>query len=358
VDALFDFLDRTFTVPVAPWVAWLVSVAVFAGGFAAKGLLFNLLHRITQRTPTTLDDILVRRMRHAALAFITLVAAHVGLSLAGHPYPAVESVVEVAELFLVAYLVIETLETLVFDWYFEERKKVHIPEVVQGIVLVLVYLGAGLAILASRGFNVTPILATSTVVSVVLGLALQETLGNLFAGLSLQAEQAIAVGEWILVDGVEGKVVNAGWRSTALQTFTGDIVSIPNNVIAKSRHQNFYRPNMECGRNIDFLVRSGADPALVDEACRAAMAQVPTCLATHPRNKVWFVEMHPLFQRYILRAWTGDFAVHDDMESDLRKVLWKELRARNIEVPELTQAPLPVSALAVGPVLPEAPKTP
>lgn len=357
MDALLDWLHRTTTPPVTPWVAWIAAALVLAAGWGAKNLLFGALHRLTQQTPSTLDDILVRRMRYAAVAFVVLVASHVGLMLRGHPYPTVETVLEVCELLLVAYLVIETFETLVFDWYFDERRKLHIPEVVQGVVLALLYLGAILAILASRGFNVTPILATSTVVSVVIGLALQETLGNLFAGLALHAEQAFGVGDWILVDGVEGKVVNAGWRSTQLQTFTGDIVSIPNNVIGKSRNQNFNRPEKETGRNIEFLVRTDADPARVDEACRAALLLAPNCLANHPRNKVWFVEMHPLYARYVLRAWVNDFAVHDDMESDLRKALWTELKTRGLDLPNLAGTPLlPAPAVALAPSL-ETPKT-
>jgi len=336
VAGLIETLEETFRVPVSPWLAWTVFGVIFACGFFVKRGLFGLLQRITARTPTHLDDLLVKRMRPAARLFLFVLAGRVALWLRGDPYPTLDKGLGIAEYLLVAYLVIEAAETLVFDWYFEEKRTTHIPEVLRQVILVLLYLGALLAILASHGFDVTPILATSTVASVVLGLALQDTLGNLFAGLSLHAELAFGVGDWILVDGIEGKVVNAGWRSTQLLTFTGDVVSIPNNLIAKSRHQNFYRPNKETGRNIDFLVRVDAAPVEVEAACAAAMASVPSCLATHARNKIWFVEMHPLYAKYVLRAWTGDFAIHDDMESDLRKALWSELRARRLDVPTLT----------------------
>jgi len=89
-----------------------------------------------------------------------------------------------------------------------------------------------------------PILATSTVVTVVVGLALQDTLGNLFSGLALHAEQPFRLGDWVLVDGIEGLVVHVGWRSVHLRTFSDDIVALPNAVVARARVQNYDHP---CG---------------------------------------------------------------------------------------------------------------
>lgn len=303
---------------------------------AVAGLLlergaYALFHRVTASTTTHLDDLLVKRMRPAARTLVLLGVAHLVLHLRGDRYPNVEVWISIVEWLLGAYLLIEAAETLVFDWHFKERKGVEIPTVLRQLVLVTLYSSAVLTTLGTlAGLSLAPILATGSVLTVVLGFALQDTLGNLFAGLALQAESAVALGEWILVDGVEGQVVDAGWRSTHLRTFSGDIVSIPNAMIAKTRNQNFNRPEKATGRNLEFLVRPDASPEAVERACRAALARAPLALASHPKTKFWFVAVHPLYQRWILRCWVADFGVHDDMESDVLKALWHTLREEGI----------------------------
>src|SRR5690606_33703516 len=155
-------------------------------------------------------------------------------------HPTARKGVLIVELLLAAYLAIEAAETIVLHYWLGERKKVQLPALVRHLILAVLYAVAALSIVGSvTGVDVLPLIATSTVVTVVLGLALQDTLGNLFAGLALHSERPFGVGDWILVDGVEGKVVYVGWRSTRLQTFSDDIVSIPNSVISKARVQNF-----------------------------------------------------------------------------------------------------------------------
>ena len=163
---MIERLEEWTRVPVAPWVAWVAFGLVLTGGLLLKRVLFGLLHRVTARTPTQLDDLLVKRMGPAGIVFVLVVASHAALRLRGTPFPGVDKVLALVELLLVAYLAIETAETLVFDWWLGERRKLHVPEVVRQVVLVVLYLGALLAILASVGFDVTPILATSTVLSV------------------------------------------------------------------------------------------------------------------------------------------------------------------------------------------------
>lgn len=337
------WLERFASIPM-PWPqAALLGALACAVGLVLQRVLFRVVASLATVSGTHLDDLLIRRMRPAVNLLVLVGTAHLVLNLRGHSYPRVETFVGVVEWLLVAYVVIEAAETLVFDWWFEEKRQVHVPEVLRGVVVGGAYIAAALSIFgAQAGLNIAPILATGSVLTVVLGFALQDTLGNLFAGLALHAENAFKVGDWLLVEGVEGQVVNAGWRSAQLRTLSGDIVSIPNGVIAKARQLNFDRPDKPTGRSVEFLVTPEASPEQVEKACRAAIERVPLVIADHPRTKFWFVAMHPLYQRWILRCWVADFAVHDDMESDVRKALWHTLREEGIALPDR------LAALAVG----------
>ena len=77
------------------------------------------------------------------------------------------------------------------------------------------------------------LLTTSAVGAVVVGFALQDTLGNLFAGLAIQIEKPFRVGQWIQVSGREGQVQEITWRATKLRTKDGEFLIVPNSVIVE-----------------------------------------------------------------------------------------------------------------------------
>jgi small-conductance mechanosensitive channel len=329
-DAVRAFFTDHFTLPLS----WTWAIAVAAVVVLVLEVLnrqvFRWLQRLVGRTQTTLDDLLVKQMRWPAQALVFLIALHVLFTLRGGESETGSKVVTVVELLLVADLVIESLEMAVIHYWLGERKKVAVPPVVRHLILVVVYAVAGLSIITGvTGVNVVPLLATSTVITVVMGLALQDTLGNLFAGLALSLEKPFREGDWIYVDGIEGRVEHMGWRATHLRTFTRDVLVFPNSILGKAKVQNFDRPEKLTGRNVEALVALDASPADVEAALQAAVARVPALLP-EPASKAWLVAVTPLFQRYVMRVWVGDFATHDDAESDFLKALLLELRARGL----------------------------
>ena len=88
------------------------------------------------------------------------------------------------------------------------------------------------------------LLTTSAVGAVVVGFALQDTLGNLFAGLAIQIEKPFRVGHWISVGDFEGKVQEVTWRATKLLTKAGQFVIVPNSVMSKDPILNYSEPTV------------------------------------------------------------------------------------------------------------------
>jgi small-conductance mechanosensitive channel len=84
-----------------------------------------------------------------------------------------------------------------------------------------------------------PLFATSAIGGLVLGLALQDTLGNLFAGLAIQIEKPFEVGHWVKVADHEGRVTEVTWRGTKIHTRSGTDVTIPNSLVSKGVVVNF-----------------------------------------------------------------------------------------------------------------------
>jgi small-conductance mechanosensitive channel len=86
------------------------------------------------------------------------------------------------------------------------------------------------------------VLATSGILAIVLGLALQNTLADVFSGLAINIERPFSAGDWITLTGsVEGQVMEINWRATRIRTCSNDLVVIPNSVIAKAAVTNHSR---------------------------------------------------------------------------------------------------------------------
>ncbi|MBM4280066.1 MAG: mechanosensitive ion channel family protein [Deltaproteobacteria bacterium] len=333
-EPLQAFLAEHLALPLSWTGAVAVAVAVVIVLEFLNRQLFLGLQRLVVRTETKLDDLLLKQMRWPAQALVFLAAIHVLFTLRGGESETSSKAVTIVELLLIAYIVIEALEMAVIHYWLGERKKVLVPNVVRHLILVVIYSVAALSIVtAVTGVNVVPLLATSTVITVVLGLALQDTLGNLFAGLALSLEQPFREGDWIYIDGIEGRIEHMGWRATHLRTFTRDVLVFPNSVLSKAKVQNFDRPEKLTGRNVEVPVALHAPPAEVEAALQAAVAKTASLLA-EPASKAWFVATTPLYHRYVMRIWVSDFATHDDAESDFMKALFLELRARGLALVE------------------------
>ena len=106
--------------------------------------------------------------------------------------------------------------------------------------------------------NLSSLLATSAMISVVLGLALQDTLGSFFAGLALQMEAPLAIGDWVQIGEHQGKVSQVSWRTVRIVSMEDDEFTFPNSLVTRSTLVNFSRPTAAhqcvrrpCGSTID-----------------------------------------------------------------------------------------------------------
>ena len=135
---------------------------------------------------------------------------------------------------------------LIRTWFVRRREaqsgraapRLLIDIVTFGVVVITV------ALLLSNvwGLPVSNTLSTLGLGSIVIGLALQDTLGNLFAGVSLMTERPYVIGDWITIDDLEGRVVEVNWRAVHVMTRNQDLVILPNATVAASIITNEVRP--------------------------------------------------------------------------------------------------------------------
>jgi len=145
-----------------------------------------------------------------------------------------------------------------------------------------IYLTGILIILNSvLGLPVNGLLATSGVIAIVVGLALQNTLADLFSGIAVGLEQPFHVGDRItLADHAEGIVVEMNWRSIRIQTDGEDLAIIPNSVVARSQIINRSVPTHRRGASVDIPTLSLEPSDRLVELVHQAILLCPTVLQT------------------------------------------------------------------------------
>ena len=124
----------------------------------------------------------------------------------------------------------------------------------------------------------------SAVSGVVVGLALQDTLGNMFAGLAIQVEKPFRVGHWVKVGQFEGQVREITWRATKLRTKTGNVTVVPNNIVSREAITNYSEPAAPTRIEVEVGVTYETPPTEMKQAVAEALASVPRVLR-EPRSR-------------------------------------------------------------------------
>jgi|SRR5579859_4818191 len=144
-----------------------------------------------------------------------------------------------------------------------------------------IYLAAILIILNSvLNLPVKGLLATSGVIAILLGLALQNTLADLFSGVAVGIEQPFHVGDRVTIgDNAEGLVVQMNWRSIRIETDGEDLATIPNSIVAKSQIINRSVPTERRAASVEIPTYSTARSEFLIELLRQATLLCPAILA-------------------------------------------------------------------------------
>jgi small-conductance mechanosensitive channel/CRP-like cAMP-binding protein len=158
----------------------------------------------------------------------------------------------------------------------------------QDLVVGLIYLSAALCIIAYVfSFPVGTVIVTSGVFAIVLGLALQSTLNDVFSGIALNMNRPLSVGDWVVLeDKTQGRVIETNWRSTQFLNRTGDLVVVPNSALAKSRITNLSVPDTSHGSSLSVKVQADTRPIVALQAMEDVLLSSNEILRLPPPSVV------------------------------------------------------------------------
>ena len=155
-------------------------------------------------------------------------------------------------------------------------------KLVQDLLAGLVYLAALFAIIAYVfDLPIKGLLATSGAIAIILGLALQSTLSDVFSGIVLNFSRPYRPGDWISIDGAtDGRVIEMNWRATHVLTAKRDLAIVPNSTIAKAKIVNASSPSGIHGMTVTVKLDAKTPPAVGAEILQHAILNTRLIMAT------------------------------------------------------------------------------
>jgi hypothetical protein len=228
-----------------------------------------------------------RLFREWMTSYVLFVISWVLQFLMMHQFMVLErfyNYVGVTAVVFAAVVFVRCVKIIVFEYLFFKSMTAGVPVLLVNLVtmIISIFIAAWLST-AVFGVRWAPLLATSAIVSVVLGLALQDTLGNLFAGVALQFDKPYEIGDWIEVHGSSGQlfvgeVHEITWRATTLFGFFDEVLTLPNRLVAQSEVANFSARKKPIYRGLNVVLDSGADEEKVKEILVRVLKDTPGVL--------------------------------------------------------------------------------
>ncbi|HUO07984.1 MAG TPA: mechanosensitive ion channel family protein [Phycisphaerae bacterium] len=321
----------------APWEKWLTFYSTqFAltalGTFAALVLSYWILTRIFKKSlvqhhlqrSTALGAI-------AAIFYFTLLAAHPLLMV--DPYDMIAVTIHKTFAAILCLVAIRYLDRLLIVPILMRISGGPPSRFIHQIVIAVIslFVIAGYCSWAF-GIELGSLLAGSAVISIVIGLALQETLGNFFSGMVLQASVPFQPGDWIQVGDVEGRVIEMTWRAVTLITNSNNYVLIPNGTVAKERIVNYHSPTVATSVGVAVGLDYNIPPNDAKRVLVQAAKDTPG-VNVNPEPSAALASFDDSAITYKVFFWINEPQKHGGIEQAVRVNIWYRLNQAGFGIP-------------------------
>jgi MscS family membrane protein len=336
IQDLVDFLQYSYVRAIVIFVIFFFISKVFVI-VSEKGLL-----RLARKTKTKVDEYIIERTNKP----ISLILILIGLRLAIVPLGLAENIKHYSNLIvssfiviLVTYMVIAIVDILLDGWskkWAEKGKRgldQQLLTLLHRFSKILFSLLAFLFVLDLWGVQIGALLASLGIAGIAVAFALQNTLGNIFGGISLIIDKTIKVGDVIEVDAnTRGIVQDIGLRSTKIKTFNNQIITIPNGKLSANKIQNYVQPDPSARVVIQFGVAYGSKIEKVKKIVMKEILQVKG-LKKSSEPFVRFIEMGDsalIFKAYF---WVKNYKDRIPATDEGNERIYNALNKAKINIP-------------------------
>lgn len=234
--------------------------------------------------------------------------------------------------------IVRFVNRLVFSTALRRSNSYEISSLLRNVFSIIVYIISFFVIFNSQYPNVdlAALFTTSTILGVIIGLALQDTLGNLFSGLAIQADQPFQIGDVISIPTKgEGVVEQVSWRGVQIRTFQNKLIVISNSVLGKEVVEVAPRANLNA-RLVFFNTLYANSPAKTIQIVREVVRQVEN-VSQKIRPVVRVRNLGDNGIEYEIKFWLEDYSKYSDTDALVRQRIWYAFQREEIEFAYPTQ---------------------
>ena len=239
------------------------------------------LQQLAKKTSNYYDDKIISALKGPLGFIFILIGLHLFFLLIFKETDVIKHILETLVVYAVFWAILSIIEAMrgvVYDvtGKFNKDLSKEMGNFILAIIKILIA-GVGLgAMLQVWGINVTALVASLGIGGLAFALAAKDTIANLFGSFSLLADRTIRIGEWIVVNNVEGVVEDIGMRTTKIRSFGKSVITVPNHVIANNPIENFSRRGI---RRIKMTI--GLTYSTTTEQITNIVDDIKTMLQTH-----------------------------------------------------------------------------
>ncbi|HVT04109.1 MAG TPA: mechanosensitive ion channel family protein [Thermoanaerobaculia bacterium] len=231
---------------------------------------------------------------------------------------------------LFEWIALLNLGALLFFSVLLKIVRLEAPRILRELTVAASYIVLLIYLFSINHVDISGIIATSAVLTAVIGLSLQDILSNVMGGLALQMDRSIKVGDWVRYGEIAGIVREITWRHTAVESRNGDRFVIPNNLVMKNtvmlQGRRFDGTNKQ-RRWIYFNIDYRFSPSAIIEAVNESLRRQPIQgVAVEPEPHVLMFDFKESWAQYAVRYWLTDIVNDDRTDSEIRTRIYFALK--------------------------------
>lgn len=232
-----------------------------------------------------------------------------------------------------ALLFINILDVGVIEYYLDMKRKIKVPSLLKDLAVGILYVIIGISLVgAIFQINLTALVTTSALITAIIGLALQETLSNVIAGIALSFDRTFTIGDFISVDGKVGRVMEINWRTVRLINIQNQYVTYPNNKLASSIILNLSKPTPENAQYVYVNAGYEAPPTRVIDTLKKCLDNVSGIL-DHPEPRILMEEYQDYSIRYSIKFWISNYRMIEKIRTRLHRNIWFNFKREGLKIP-------------------------
>ncbi|MFZ4639293.1 MAG: cyclic nucleotide-binding domain-containing protein [Nodosilinea sp.] len=318
---------KAITIQIDLWVWATILVLGFALLTVGLGEVIHRLQRRGKSLATTLR--LVRNLIVPVLVFLLFMQHLLRLNPESHLIKAMETLLWV----VVIHGALSLLNVMLFEQAQAGTWRSRVPKLLIDLArLFLILLGSAIVLATVWNADLAGLVTALGVSSIVIGLALQDTLGSIMSGIALLFERPFSVGDWLYVGGVVGQVIDINWRAIRLQTLEREMVIIPHKVISGETIRNFNQPLQLHAERIRLGFSYNDPPNLARQVLKSTALETQGILSD-PEPQIFTVSYDDFAVTYEVKFFIRDYGELEEIRDRFMTRVWYAAQRNHLTIP-------------------------